>query len=233
MGNEITPTTEGVEEAIEELENEKAVDNEEETTEEEVEPKTETEEDDETEQPSDDEVTVDSLLQELVANKYELSDELKEKAEKAGINVDSLELAGIKDKTRSEGIINDMYESVGGKEEFEAMQKWATEGGLSEAEAKEFNDGIVSENRGMFVKGLYAMYKGANPTESTEVEKPAEQKKSRVSGKSQPQQSIHKGYKSLRDMQEAISYMRKNPNDSDAQRTYDTKMKYSGGLLKR
>jgi len=230
--NQITPTTDGVEEAIEALTEEK-VENEEEIVEEEVDPKTEAKEDDEGEQPSDDDVTVHSLLQELVANKYELSDELKEKAEKAGINVDSLDLAGIKDKTRSEGIINDMYESVGGKEEFEAMQKWATEGGLSEVEAKEFNDGIVSENRGMFVKGLHAIYKASNPTEPTEVGKPAKQKESRVSGKSQPQQSIHKGYKSLREMQEAISYMRKNPNDGDAQRTYDTKMKFSGGLLKR
>ena len=223
---EVTPTTDGVEEAIEALDEEKVI--EEEIVEEEI---IEEESKEVEEEPTGD--TIDSLLQELVANKYELSDELKEKAEKAGINVDSLELAGIKDQQRAGEVIQSVYDTVGGEDNFKAMQEWATNGGLSEDEAKEFNDGLVGENRGMFVKGLYAMYKASNPTEQKQTEVETKPKENRVQGKPQQQQSIHKGYKSLRDMQEAISYMRRNPSDGDAQRTYDEKMKYSGGLLKR
>ena len=229
MSNEITPTTDGVEEAVEALEEEKNVVEEEEVVETETE--TETEENDEVEKPTGD--TIDSLLQELVANKYELSDELKEKAEKAGINADSLELAGIKDQQRAGEVIQSVYDTVGGEDNFKAMQEWATNGGLSEDEAKEFNDGLVGENRGIFVKGLYAMYKASNPTEQKQTEVETKPKENRVQGKPQQQQSIHKGYKSVRELNEAVTYMRRHPHDRDAERTYNEKMKYSGGLLKR
>jgi len=224
-GNEVNPSTDGVDEAIENLAEENEIVEEEIVEEEIVE--------EEEEEVVENGVTIDSLLQELVGNEYELSDELKAKAEDAGINVDSLELAGIKDQRRAGEVIKGVYEQVGGEAEFKAMQKWATEGGLSEDEAKEFNAGITGENRGMFVKGLHAMYKASNHEAKSEEEKVEVKETKRVKGKAPQANSIHKGYKSLQEMQKDISYMRRNPSDSDAQRTYNEKMKHSGGLLKR
>lgn len=229
--NQVTPTTEGVAEAIEELED-KGVEGEQETEEEEVETEPTAEEDDESTEKGED--TIDSLLQELVANKYEISDELKEKAEKAGINIDSVELAGIKDKANAEATIQSTYDDVGGKENFEAMRDWVKNGGITEEEAEEFNKALFTENRSLMVKGMFAMFKASAPEVKKEEPKPKEEKKdARTVGKPQQNKSFNQGYKSLKEMQEAISYMRKNPSDSDAQRTYDKKMKYSGGLLKR
>ena len=234
MSNEVNPSTDGVEEAVAELAEESQVVEEvavaEKAVEEEVvEEVVEEEPKDENYNPVEDTEVMNPLMFDLASNDWELTDELIERAKEAGISKDSLELAGIKDKERVTTAKAEIFEVAGGEDNFRAIQEWANvEGNMTKAEQDEFNEGVAGSNRLMFVRGLKYMYDEANPKATEPVVQ-----EERSKGNPTQEQPRAKGFKSLLEMQNHIRYMRKNPSDADAQRTYETKMKYSGALLQR
>ena len=232
MSNEVSPTTDGVEEALQEVVEERESQKPEDET---IEAKKaelgeEVVEDEVVEETADEPtITVASMLQRINEGGNGLTDEMIAEAKENGLNPDSVELAYMKDQVRVQGAVKQAYEDAGGEDKFKAVQAWATDGGLSEDEAKEFNTALGDDSRrSLMIKGLVAMYDAQHKPEVKE-------EKADVRVKGQPRQSstFVKGFKSLQEMQQHIKYMRKNPSDSDAQRTYDEKMKHSGALLRR
>jgi len=117
------------------------------------------------------------IAQSFIDNGMSLSDEMKTKLSEAGISETDMKLGAYEYKERFETA----YNTVGGKEEYDAMMSWASEG-LSDAEKLDFNKGLESSHSQFAIEGLHNRYKNDNPVD-----------KDRVRGTVTPVNSI-KGY---------------------------------------
>lgn len=117
------------------------------------------------------EPTQEELYQKLAqyATKEELTDEDWQEIEKMGISKEVAELAIEGLKTKFTATVNQLYEIVGGKEQYQAMAQWAAEN-LSKDEIEEFNTLMRSGDlRAMkwALRGLKAAYLEATNTPTT------------------------------------------------------------------
>ena len=94
--------------------------------------------------------------------KGELSEETFEALEKAGLPKEYVEsyIAGQQALVERNAV--DLYNSIGGEEEYDGMIQWAGEA-LSEGEVETFNELVVNgtpEQQKLAIKGLHAQYRG-------------------------------------------------------------------------
>lgn len=94
------------------------------------------------------------LIKEYVDNGMELTDELLAKAVEQGLDVRDVKLAAIEMKE----YITGLYDSVGGKDTYDAVMAWGKEN-LSEAERKAFDRDLDNGAGKWAIKGLYSEYK--------------------------------------------------------------------------
>lgn len=126
--------------------------------------------------PPEPEVSLEQVAQPVVSKfiendfNYEGMDaEIQEIAEASGKSVAEIKLHAIEIKEK----ISEAYETVGGKEEYVAMQEWANEN-LSEADQKAYTKELGTPMSKFAIKGLHAEYKNATasqePTTPTRIE---------------------------------------------------------------
>ena len=95
--------------------------------------------------------------------KGELSEETFAELEKAGLPKEYVESYIAGQQALVERNALDLYNSIGGEEEYDGMIQWAGES-LSEQEVETFNELVVNgtpEQQRLAIKGLHAQYRGA------------------------------------------------------------------------
>ena len=94
--------------------------------------------------------------------KGELSEETFAELEKAGLPKEYVESYIAGQQALVERNALDLYNSIGGEEEYDGMIQWAGES-LSEGEVETFNELVVNgtpEQQRLAIKGLHAQYRG-------------------------------------------------------------------------
>lgn len=116
------------------------------------------------------------LIDEYVANGMELTDELLQKAVEQGLDVRDVKLAAIEIKEkvlRDRNLVQQAYDIVGGKDEYENMLIWGKQN-LSDEDKEIFQKnideitelGTLAKSGKWAIKGLYAEYKSKSTTET-------------------------------------------------------------------
>jgi hypothetical protein len=134
------------------------------------------------------EEAISTLVPEIIGNGMELTDDIRTKAEDAGLDVVQLENQAMK----AERVQREAFELVGGSENYTNMIAWAKEN-LSEGERAEFDSGLNSPFRNRLIKGLYEDFQKAGG----EAPQPSESGE-RFSGDSAPKGIV--GYATLTEM---------------------------------
>jgi len=111
------------------------------------------------------EEAISSLVPEIIGNNMELTEDVKARAEEAGLDVVQLENQAMK----AERVQREAFELVGGQENYTNMVAWAKEA-LPESERAAFDAGLNSPFASRLIKGLYEDFQksGGEAPESSE-----------------------------------------------------------------
>jgi len=140
---------------------------------------------------------MNSLASELISNGMDINDDIKAKLAENDISQEQLELNAYK----SRDMINRVYESVGGKEEYEAMASWAKEV-LPEDVREDFDKNLTGKSAQIYIQGLHAQYK----EQSENPQAPQENTTERIVGS-----NASVGIKPYSSMDEVITGKNTNP----------------------
>jgi hypothetical protein len=100
--------------------------------------------------------TIKDILPEFLNNDMQLTPEIETKLTEEGIDIRDVKLGALELRDK----INAAHETVGGKENYEAMMGWASSQ-LSDAEKAAFDADIMGAQSRFAIKGLYSEYQAA------------------------------------------------------------------------
>ena len=157
--------------------------------------------------------TMSVLVNEMISNDMAVTEDMQAKLEEAGLDVRDLKLNAIDSKEA----VNKAYESVGGREEYEAMATWAKEN-LSDEVRLEFDKNLKGASADIYIQGLHARYK-AN-VGNTETSEPSE----RISGEPAVV-GASRGYTTKAEMLRDATYINgKGATDTAAKNAYRARL---------
>jgi len=110
------------------------------------------------------EQTILDIAPQFIENGMQLTDDMKAKLIETGLTETEIKLGAYEYKERFEKA----YNTVGGKEEYDSMMKWANDG-LSDEEKLDFNRGLESVHSNFAIEGLHNRYKNDNKVSQDRV----------------------------------------------------------------
>lgn len=148
------------------------------------------------------------LVKGMLDNGMQVTEDMQASLDEHGIDVRDVKLSAIDNKDA----VSKAYASVGGKEEYEAMQSWAKEN-LPDNVRLDYDKNLLGASADIYIQGLYSQYKASGSTSEQTENAP---QPTRISGET-TSSGVARGYTTRAEMLKDVNYINgKGKNDAGA-----------------